>query len=418
MREGFLSFSPPFLGEEEIAEVLSTLRSDWISTGPKTRRFEQEFAAFLGSPAALALSSGSGALHVGLAALGIRRGDTVITTPMTFCSTAHVIEHMGAHPLFVDVEPDTLNIDAARVRETVEELARGGTRTGLRINKTLLPRMRRVKAILPVHLYGHPCDMDPLLDVARKHRLAVLEDAAHALPARYRGSLIGAATTANRGPAEHVSRLVSFSFYATKNVTTAEGGMLVGDADLVEEARLWSLHGMSRDAFKRYTSEGDWHYEVIRPGFKYNMTDIQASIGLHQLGRLGAFQRRRLAIVQRYDQAFQRLEELEPPARHPEVDHAWHIYALRLRLDRLRISRQEFIAELRERNIGSSVHFIPLHLHRYYRERYGYEPEDFPVTYREFQRLVSLPVYPRMTEQDVDDVIAAVEEIISEHWKR
>jgi len=389
MRDTFLPFSPPFIGDEEIAEVVDTLRSDWITTGPKVRRFEEEFAAFIGAPAALALHSGTAALHVALVALGIGPGDAVITTPMTFCSCVHVIEHVGARPVLVDVEPDTLNIDP------------GG------IAKALDSSPFNIRAILPVHLYGHPCDMDAIGEIARRHDLAIIEDAAHALPARYRGRRIGS-------PPEirDLRGVTCFSFYATKNLTTAEGGMLTGPPDLVEEARLWSLHGMSRDAWRRYSAEGSWYYEVIRPGFKYNMTDIQAALGLHQLRKLPQFQARRREIVQRYNEAFSRFEELQTPVERPEVEHAWHLYVLRLNLERLKISRNQFIEELKARNIGTSVHFIPVHLHPYYRDRYGYKPEDFPVAYREYQRIVSLPLYPRMSDQDVQDVIDAVAAVV------
>jgi dTDP-4-amino-4,6-dideoxygalactose transaminase len=389
MRDTFLPFSPPFIGDEEIAEVVDTLRSDWITTGPKVRRFEEEFAAFIGAPAALALNSGTAALHVALAALGIGPGDAVITTPMTFCSCVHVIEHVGARPVLVDVEPDTLNIDP-------EEIA-----------KALDNSPFRIRAILPVHLYGHPCDMDAIWEIARQHGLAIIEDAAHALPAKYRGRLIGSPPEAC-----DLRQVTCFSFYATKNLTTAEGGMLTGPPDLVEEARIWSLHGMSRDAWKRYSAEGSWYYEVICPGFKYNMTDIQAALGLHQLRKLPQFQARRREIFQRYNEAFSRLEELQTPVERPEVEHAWHLYVLRLNLERLRVSRNQFIEELKARNIGTSVHFIPVHLHPYYRDRYGYKPEDFPVACREYQRIVSLPLYPRMSDQDVQDVIDTVADVV------
>lgn len=395
MRSTFLPFSPPLIGEEEIAEVIDTLRSDWITTGPKVMRFEEEFAAFIGAPGALALNSCTAALHVALATLGIGPGDAVITTPMTFCSSVNVIEHVGARPILVDVEPDTLNVDPNEIVKTLER-------------STL-----NVRAILPVHLYGHPCDMDIFIDIAKKHDLAIIEDAAHALPAKYKGRLIGS-WALNVGTFERstFSLLTCFSFYATKNLTTAEGGMLTGSPEFIEEARVWSLHGMSRDAWKRYFAEGSWYYEVIRPGFKYSMTDIQASIGLHQLRKLPQFQARRREIVRRYNEAFSQLDELQPPTERPEVEHAWHLYVLRLNVERLKISRSQFIEELKIRKIGTSVHFIPIHLHPYYRDKYGYKPEDFPVAYREYQRIVSLPLYPRMTDDDVDSVIEAVHNVV------
>ena len=390
MRNHFLSFSPPCIGEEEIAEVVDTLRSGWLTTGPKVKQFEREFAAFVGAPASLALSSCTSALHLGLVTLGIGPGDAVITTPMTFCSGVGVIEQVGARPILVDVEPNTLNIDAGRVEQALKTLSK--EREGI-----------QVKAILPVHLYGHPCDMGALLRIAEEYGLGLIEDAAHALPAKYKGRMIGAPPAATK-----VRILSCYSFYATKNLTTGEGGMLTGPPELVEEARLWGLHGMSRDAWKRYSSEGSWYYEVVCPGFKYNMTDMQAALGLHQLKKLEAFHARRREIVRRYNAAFSPLEEFTTPAEAPEVEHAWHLYVLRLNLERFQLSRNRFIEELKTRNIGASVHFIPIHLHPYYRDKYGYKPEDFPVAYREYQRIVSLPLSPKMSDQDVEDVIEAV----------
>jgi dTDP-4-amino-4,6-dideoxygalactose transaminase len=393
VRVKFVPFSPPLIGEEEIAEVVDTLRSDWITTGPKVKAFEQQFMEFLGAPAAFAVSSCTAALHLALLALEIGPGDAVITTPMTFCSGVHVIEHVGARPVMVDVEPDTLNLDPKAIEAAIQ-LA---TRTlGL-----------RVKAILLVHLYGHPCDLAPILEIAARHGLAVIEDAAHSLPARYDGKLIGSLSSHGGVPV-----LTCFSFYATKNLTTAEGGMLVGPPELIERARNWGLHGMNRDAWKRYGKDGSWFYEVVCPGFKYNLTDIQAALGIHQLRKLPQFHARRQAIVRQYNAAFRKFEELQAPAERSGVEHAWHVYALRLKLDRIAISRNQFISEMQQRNIACSVHFIPIHLHRYYREKYGYAAEDFPVSYREYQRLVSLPLSPRMTNEDVDAVIAAVTEIV------
>jgi dTDP-4-amino-4,6-dideoxygalactose transaminase len=397
MGRRYVPFSPPLIGEEEIAEVVDTLRSDWITTGPKVKRFEEEFAQLVGAPRALALSSCTAALHVALKTLGIGPGDAVITTAMTFCSGVHVIEQVGARPILVDVEPDTLNIDPAKVRDALEK---PGRETG----------SGQIKAILPVHLYGHPCDLDSLGEIARSHKLAVVEDAAHALPAKYHGRMIGTLATPSSVP-----NLTCFSFYATKNLTTGEGGMLTGPNDLVEEARIWSLHGMTCDAWKRYGSEGSWYYEVVRPGFKYNMTDIQAALGLHQLRKLTNLWARRPEVARRYNAAFSSLEELRIPAEHADVEHAWHIYVLRLDTTRLRISRNRFVSELNARNIAASVHFIPIHLHPYYRHKYRYRPEDFPVAYREYRRMLSLPLFSRMSDQDVEDVIESVCAIVREY---
>jgi dTDP-4-amino-4,6-dideoxygalactose transaminase len=422
MRLSFLPFSPPTIGEEEIAAVIDTLQSDWITTGPKVHQYEAEFADFLGVPTCLALNSCTAGLHTALVTLGIGPGDLVMTTPMTFCATANVIEHVGARPILVDVEPDTLNIDPIQVRAVAARLARQG-RNGQNGAGTALHRRAadgggRLKAIIPVHYAGHPADMTPLREVAQEHKLAVIEDAAHALPATYKGQCIGTL------PAGGPTSMTAFSFYATKNLTTAEGGMLTGSPQLLDKARIISLHGMSRDAWKRYSREGSWYYEVVCPGFKYNMTDIHAAIGIQQLRKLCGFHSRRQAIVKRYNEAFGQFEELQTPTERTEVTHAWHLYVLRLNLEhfaafahngRTSALRNQVIEDLTARNIGTSVHFIPIHLHPYYREKYGYQPDDFPVAYREYRRMLSLPLTPRMTDQDVDDVIEAVIDIVHKY---
>ncbi|HEY6339360.1 MAG TPA: DegT/DnrJ/EryC1/StrS aminotransferase family protein [Candidatus Sulfotelmatobacter sp.] len=392
MRDKFLPFSPPMIGEEEIDEVVDTLRSDWITTGPKVKRFEEEFAQFVEAPDALAVSSCTAALHLSLLALGIGAGDAVITTPLTFCSGVHVIEHVGATPVLSDVEPDTLNLDPDGIHRQIE-----------RANKAGL----HVKAIMPVHLYGHSCDRDAILKVAAEYHLAVVEDAAHSLPAVYKGHRIGSSSATDSVPV-----LTCFSFYATKNLTTAEGGMLVGPKVLLDEARRWSQHGMSRDAWKRYGASGSWFYDVVCPGLKYNMTDIQAALGLHQLKKLPQFHARRRAIAQRYQAAFRSYEQLEIPTERDQVEHAWHLYVVRLNLNRTHVTRDQFIREMHDLNIGCSLHFIPIHLHQYYREKYRYKPGDFPIAMREYERMVSLPLSPRMTDGDVQDVISAVTSII------
>ena len=382
-RTEFLPFSPPLIGEEEIAEVVDTLRSSWITTGPKTRRFETEFAAHVQAPGALALSSCTAALHTALVTLGIGPGDEVVTTPMTFAASANVIEHVGARPVLADVEPDTLNLDPARVAAAITP---------------------RTRAILPVHYAGHPVELDALGLLAERHRLALIEDAAHALPAVYKGRRIGSGTN----PA-------AFSFYATKNLTTAEGGMLTGDPDFLARARIVGLHGMSREAWQRYDKGGSWYYEVVLPGFKYNMTDIQAALGVWQLRKLERHQARRRAVVALYDAAFAGEPALELPVTRPEVEHAWHLYVLRLRPEALRIDRDRFITALAERNIGTSVHFIPIHLHPYYRDRYGYAPDAFPVAHANYRRMLSLPLNPRLSDPDVADVIEAVRDVVRTH---
>lgn len=376
MRNTFLLFSPPSLGQEEIDEVVDTLKSEWITTGPKTRRFADEFTRYVEAEAALPLNSCTAGLHVALVTAGIGPGDEVITTPMTFAASANVIEHVGAKPVFVDVEPDTLNIDPAKVREAITS---------------------KTRAILPVHYTGHPVEMDTIMAIANEHKLQVIEDAAHALPAKYKGRLIGS-----------FGNPTAYSFYATKNLTTAEGGMLTGKPEFIEKARVVGLHGMSRDAWQRYGKGGTWFYEVVLPGFKYNMTDIQAAIGLVQLKRLAQFQTRRRQVAQTYNDAFSALDCLQIPVVRQEVEHAWHLYVLRLNLEYLSITRNQFIEELNQRNIGTSVHFIPVHIHPYYRDKYGINPEDLPIAFENYQRLVSLPLHPGLTDEDVEDVVSAV----------
>lgn len=381
MRRQYLPFSQPVIDEEEINGVVDTLRSGWLTTGPKTKRFEEEMGRFLGAPAALAVNSCTAGLHVALAALGIGAGDEVITTTMTFASSVNVIEHVGARPILVDVEPDTLNICPDRVEAAITP---------------------RTRAIIAVHYAGHPVELDRLGDLGQKHNLQIIEDAAHAFPARYRGRLIGS----GNNPA-------SFSFYPTKNLTTGEGGLLTGSRDFIEEARPYILHGMSRDAWKRYQREGSWYYEIMLPGFKCNMSDIQAAIGLGQLSKIDDFQQRRRRIVSAYREAFSGHPALEIPVERPQVEHAWHLYPLRLNPQALTIDRSRFIEELDRLNIGTSVHFIPIHLHPYYRDKYGYKPEDFPVAYHNYRRLFSLPLYPSLTAEDVEDVTGAVLEVAS-----
>ena len=359
---------------------MDTLRSQWISTGPKTKRFESEFAAFLRAPGALALNSCTAALHTALKTLGIGPGDEVITTPMTFTASVNVIEHVGARPVLVDVEPDTLNIDPRKVEAAITA---------------------HTRAILPVHYAGHPADLDALRAMAEAHRFDVVEDAAHALPACYKGRPIGSE-----------GNPVAFSFYATKNLTTGEGGMLTADPEFLARARVISLHGMSRDAWKRYDKGASWFYEVLVPGFKYNMTDIQAALGLWQLRKLEQFQERRRAVVSEYDRAFADEPALERPVTRPDVEHAWHLYVLRLRDHALRIDRDRFIQELADRNIGTSVHFIPIHIHPYYRDKYGHTAGAFPIAYDNYRRMVSLPLNPGLTDGDVGDVIEAVLDVV------
>jgi dTDP-4-amino-4,6-dideoxygalactose transaminase len=384
MTPPFLPFALPEIGDAEIAEVVDTLRSGWITTGPKARRFEADFGAFLGDPAlqAIAVNSATAGLHLALEGLGIGAGDEVITTTHTFTATAEVVRYLGADVRLVDIDPATLCIDLAQVQAAIGP---------------------RSKAIITVHYGGLAVDMTALLAIARAHGLAVVEDAAHALPSTHGGRLVGTFD----------SDASVFSFYANKTMTTGEGGMLVTrDARLAERARVMRLHGISRDAFDRFTAKvPSWAYEIVAPGFKYNLTDIAAALGLHQLQRVRAFQQRRAEIAARYDAGFAGLPIVLPPRPAAGELHAWHLYAIRL-ADEAGLARDHFIEALFERGIGCSVHYIPLHLHPYWRERYGLRPEQFPHSQRAYERLVSLPIYTRMSDADVDRVVDAVRAVL------
>ena len=395
MRDTFLPFSPPQIDESEIDAVVAALRSGWLTTGPRTQEFAEKFQKRVGAPAALAVNSATAALHVALESWKVGPGDVVFTTPLTFASTVHNIEHVGAVPVLVDVDPHTLNIDPQQLDQAVRAAFKEKAQTGL------VP-----KVLLPVHFTGQPVDLDPILDLAAEFGLKVLEDAAHSLPAAYKGTPIG--------NVDHptVERCVAFSFYATKNLTTAEGGMLTGSPEFIAEARLWSLHGLGRDAWKRYGKGGSWHYEVTRPGYKYNMTDIAAALGLVQLQKLDNMDVRRQVIAATYNEAFAECPELRIPGVRPDVHHAWHLYALRLNLDHLSIGRNEFIEEMAAQNIGTSVHFIPIHHHEYYAKKYAYDQEALPIATSAYRSEMSLPIYPSMTDADVSDVISTVQKIV------
>jgi len=376
----FLPFAQPEIGEEEIAEVVDTLRSGWVTTGPKVRRFEQDFAAFLGDAAlqAVAVNSATAGLHLALEALGVGPGDEVITTTHTFTATAEVVRYLGADVKLVDIDPATLNIDPAAVAAAITP---------------------RTKVIMPVHYAGLAADMPALLDIARRHGLKVVEDAAHALPTTCGGALVGTLA----------SDATVFSFYANKTITTGEGGMLVTrDAALAQRARTMRLHGMNRDAFDRYTAKvPSWYYEVVAPGFKYNLTDIAAALGIHQLKKAHAFQQRRAAIAAQYDAALAGLPLILPPRPAHGDQHAWHLYVLRL-ADDAGVARDRFIERLFDAGIGCSVHYIPLHLHPYWRDRYALQPAMFPHSQHAYERMVSLPIYTLMSDGDVQRVAAAV----------
>lgn len=383
-RETFLPFALPHITQAEIDEVVDTLRSGWLTTGPKTKRFEREFAEVIGAPHALAFNSATSALHIALVALGITAGDEVIVPVYTFTASAAVVVHCGATLVLADVDPVTCNLDPAKLEALITP---------------------RTKAIIVVHIAGLAAEMDPIMEIARAHKIAIVEDAAHAFPATYRGRMIGT-----------IGDLTAFSFYATKTIATGDGGMLTtNNAEYARRAALMGLHGMSGDAWKRYSAAGSWYYEVVDAGFKYNMTDMAAALGLQQLARREWLLGRRTAIAARYTEAFAAYPELETPPNPAHAQHAWHLYQLRLWPERLMISRDDFITTLHAANIGTSVHFIPLHLHPYYRELLALAPGDFPGALDAYQREISLPIYPGMTDDEIEDVIAAVAEIVRTH---
>ena len=376
----FLPFALPDIGEEEIAEVVDTLRSGWVTTGPKAKRFEADFGAFLGDESlhCIAVNSATAGLHLALEAIGIGPGDEVITTTHTFTATAEVVRYLGADVKLVDIDPSTLNISPRAIEAAITS---------------------RTKAILPVHYAGLAADMPAILAIAARHGLKVIEDAAHALPTTIGGQLVGTLA----------SDATVFSFYANKTITTGEGGMLVTrDAALAARAKVMRLHGMSRDAFDRFTATvPSWYYEIVAPGFKYNLTDIAAALGLQQLKKARAFQRRRAELAALYDEALAGLPIVAPPQPLPGDTHAWHLYVLRL-ADGAGVDRNTFIERLFAAGIGVSVHYIPLHLHLYWRERYALDAAMFPASQRAYERMLSLPLYTRMSDADVQRVVAAV----------
>lgn len=387
VRADFLPFHRPYVGPEEEREIIDTLRSGWLTTAGKTKRFERLFAEHCGCRHAVALNSCTAGLHLALVAAGVGPGDEVITTPITFAATANVIIHTGATPQFVDVEPHTLNIDASRIEERITS---------------------RTRAIMPVHFLGQACDMDPILKTAQKHGLMVIEDAAHAVETVYKGRKVGA-----------ISPLTAFSFYPTKSITTGEGGMLTTDDDELEERiRILSLHGISKDAWKRYSGKGYAHWDILYPGYKYNMADIQASLGIHQLARIRAFWQKRKEIMERYNEAFQDIPELSiimQESKNGSIN-AYHMCVILLKNELLRENRDFLMNALEAENIGIGVHYRAVHTHPYYKETLKYEQGSLPAAEYASERVLSVPLFPTMTDRDVEDVIQGVKKII--RWYR
>jgi len=380
-RDQFLVFGNPMIEQDEIDDVVDSMKSGWLGTGPKVIRFQEAFREYIGSKHALAVNSWTSGMHLGLIAAGIGPGDEVITTPMTFAASVNVILHSGATPVFVDASLPDMTIDVNQIEDKITP---------------------RTRAILPIHFAGRPCNMDAIMDIAHRHDLLVMEDAAHAIEGMYHGQKIG-----------NIGHLTGFSFYVTKNIVTGEGGMITTNNDeWAEKIQIYGLHGMSKGAWQRYSDDGYKHYAVVYPGYKYNMMDIQAAIGYHQLQRIGRYLGMREHIWQCYDKAFQDLPVITPLPPEPDTVHARHLYTLLLDIDRLKITRDEFLQRMHERNIGTGVHFISVHQHPYYRETFGFQTNDFPTATYISERTVSLPLSAKLTDEDVADVIAAVRDAL------
>jgi perosamine synthetase len=388
MQDNFIPFHRPSIGQEEISAVQQVLESHWLTTGPVTQQFEREFADFVGCKYAVAVNSCTAALHLALDAIGIRAGDEVLIPTYTFAATAEVVVYLGATPVLCDSVAGGFNIDPIDAARKVTS---------------------RTRAIIGVHMAGEPCNLQALRDLADRNSIHLIEDAAHAIPASYCGRRIGS-----------ISELTAFSFYATKTITTGEGGMLTtNDEAYAKRASVMRLHGISGDAWKRYTSQGSWYYEIVDAGFKANMPDLLAALGRAQLKKAEAFCKRRREIADLYFRRLARVDELEmPPVGHANLEHSWHLFILRLRSEMFTVGRNQLIQELKEEGIGTSVHFIPLHLHPYYRDRYGYRPGDLPNAEDAFARCISLPIYPDMTDAEVDRVAGAIEHFVQKNCRR
>jgi len=377
MTPELLPFHQASIGEEEVKEIIQTLNSGWLTTGQKTRLFEKTFADYIGCKHAIGLNSCTSGLHLSLVVSGVSSGDEVITSPITFPATTNVIVHQNAKPVFVDVEPETLNINCSEIESKIN-------------NST--------KAILPVHFAGHPCDMDAIISLAQKHNLTVIEDAAHALESKYHGNKIGT-----------IGNFTAFSFYATKNITTGEGGMLTtNDDNYADKLRILSLHGISKNAWKRYGKEGFQHWELLMPGYKYNMFDMQASLGIHQIKKVESFLNKRVQIVKKYNDAFEKTEEIQLLKPESNIKHAHHLYVIVIKTENLKVSRDEVLNEIQKRGIGVAVHFRSLHLQPFFKQHFNYKKGMFPQAEYLSDRVISLPLYPKMTDEDVSRVIETV----------
>lgn len=376
-KENFLIFGSPLIEEPEIEEVVACLKSAWVGTGPRAAQFELDFAVYKGVSRAVALNSCTAALHLSYVVANLKPGDEVITTPLTFCATVNAIIHAGAKPVLADIDPLTLNIDANEIKRQITS---------------------RTRAIVPVHFAGRPCDMDAIMDLGKKHNLKVIEDCAHAIEAEYKGHKVGA-----------IGDFGCFSFYSTKNIVTGEGGMVIAKSDQdVDRLKILGLHGMSRDAWKRFGNEGFKHYQVVECGFKYNMMDMQAALGIHQLKRIETYWQRRQNIWQQYTEAFKNLPIELPPPIEKETRHGYHLYTILVDKEKCGISRDDFLDRMTAEGIGVGVHYLSLPEHPYYQKSFGWRPEDYPHAMRVGRSILSLPISAKLTNKDVDDVVLAV----------
>lgn len=381
MASEILPFHQSSIGDEEVKEIVQTLNSGWLTTGPKTKLFEKAFADYIGCKHAIGLNSCTAALHLSVVVSGISSGDEVITSPITFPATTNVIVHQNAKPVFVDIEPETLNINCSEIESKIND---------------------KTKAILPVHFAGHPCDMDTIMSLAQKHNLPVIEDAAHAVESKYHGKKIG-----------NIGNFTAFSFYATKNITTGEGGMLTTNDDkLADKLRILSLHGISKNAWKRYGKDGFQHWELLMPGYKYNMFDIQASLGIHQIKKVESFLSRRVQIVKKYNESFEKIEEIQLLKPKSNIKHAHHLYIIVIKTENLKVSRDEVLSEIQKKGIGVAVHFRSLHLQPFFKQHFNYKKGMFPQAEYLSDRVISLPLYPKMTDEDVSRVIETVIDVL------
>jgi perosamine synthetase len=393
-----IPFFRPNIEQAEIDEVVDTLKNGWLTTGPKTKKFEAEFALYLKQKHAVAVNSCTAALHLALEAIGLEAGQTVVVPTMTFAATAEVVRYFNAKPLLVDCRLSDFNLDVADATRRIDQAIAAG---------------ERIAAILPVHYGGQIGDVAGVTALAERYQIPVIEDAAHCCPAYYRAHEQDPWQPVGTGAA-----ISCFSFYANKTITTGEGGMACTQVDrFAERMRIMSLHGISRDAWKRFTADGTWYYEIIAPGFKYNLTDVASSLGLHQVRKADRLHQQRTAWADVYTRTLQDMEELILPTVQPNRIHSWHLYPIRLRLERLNIDRAQFMTELKQRGIGASVHWMPLHMHPYYRQKYGYQPEDLSQAASLYPQLVSLPLYPDLTESDVEYVCRSLRQIVTDHLK-